>query len=74
MKLIKNTYIHNHLFFDEVEHDILISASKIVSAIRNENIHSSGAEDVYLTENVILSLWVSPNCWITILTNIQRNN
>ena len=50
MKLIKNTYIHNHLFFDEVEHDVLISASKIVSAIRNENIHSSGAEDVYLTE------------------------
>ena len=50
MKLIKNTYIHNHLFFDEIEHDILISASKIVSAIRNENIHSSGAEDTYLTE------------------------
>ena len=50
MKLIKNTYIHNHLFFGEIEHDILISASKIVSAIRNENIHSSGAEDVYLTE------------------------
>ena len=50
MKLIKNTYIHNHLFFDEIERDILISASKIVSAIRNENIHSNGAEDVYLTE------------------------
>ncbi len=50
MKLIKNIYIHNHLFFDEIECDILISASKIVSAIRNENIHSSGAEDVYLTE------------------------
>lgn len=50
MKLIKNTYIHNHLSFDEIECDILISASKIVSAIRNENIHSSGAEDVYLTE------------------------
>ena len=50
MKLIKNIYIHNHLFFDEIERDILISASKIVSAIRNENIHSSGAEDVYLNE------------------------
>ena len=50
MKLIKNTYIHNHLFFDEIERDILISASKIVSAIRNENIHSSGTEDVYLNE------------------------
>ena len=50
MKLIKDTYIHNHLFFDEIERDILISASKIVSAIRNGNIHSSGAEDVYLTE------------------------
>ena len=52
MKLIKNTYIHNLLFFDEIECDILISASKIVSAIRNENIHSSGAEDVYLTEKM----------------------
>ena len=50
MKLIKNIYIHNHLFFDEIERDILISASKIVSAIRNENVHSSGAEDIYLTE------------------------
>ena len=50
MKLIKNIYIHNHLFFDEIERDILISAGKIVSAIRNENIHSSGAEDIYLTE------------------------
>ena len=50
MKLIKNTYIHNHLFFDEIERDILISANKIVSTIRNENIHSSGAEDIYLTE------------------------
>ena len=59
MKLIKDTYIHNHLFFDEIERDILISASKIVSAIRNENIHSSGAEDVYLTEkcdSVLISL------------------
>ena len=59
MKLIKNTYIHNHLFFNEVEHDILISASKIVSAIRNENIHSSGAEDIYLTEkcdSILVSL------------------
>ena len=50
MKLIKNAYIHNYLSFSEAEQDILISASKIVSAIRNENIHSSGTEDVYLTE------------------------
>ena len=60
MKLIKNIYIHNHLFFDEIERDILISASKIVSAIRNENIHSSGAEDIYLTEkcdSVLVSLY-----------------
>ena len=59
MKLIKNAYIHNHLSFSEAERDILISASKIVSAIRNENIHSSGAEDTYLTEkcdSVIKSL------------------
>ena len=59
MKLIKNTYIHNHLFFDEIERDILISASKIVSAIRNENIHNSGAEDIYLTEkcdSILVSL------------------
>lgn len=53
MKLIKNPYIHNHLSFDEIERDILISASKIVSAIRTENIHSSGAEDVYLTEKCV---------------------
>lgn len=53
MKLIKNTYIHNHLSFSEAERDILISASKIVSAIRNENIHSSGAEDTYLTEKCV---------------------
>ena len=53
MKLIKNIYIHNHLFFSEAERDILISASKIVSAIRNENIHSSGAEDTYLTDKCV---------------------
>ena len=53
MKLIKNAYIHNHLFFSEAERDILISASKIVSAIRNENIHSSGAEDTYLTDKCV---------------------
>ena len=53
MKLIKNIYIHNHLSFSEAERDILISASKIVSAIRNENIHSSGAEDTYLTDKCV---------------------
>ena len=53
MKLIKNAYIHNHLSFSEAERDILISASKIVSAIRNENIHSSGAEDTYLTDKCV---------------------
>ena len=53
MKLIKNAYIHNHLSFNEAERDILISASKIVSAIRNENIHSSGAEDTYLTDKCV---------------------
>lgn len=53
MKLIKNAYIHNYLSFTEAEQDILISASKIVSAVRNENIHSSGAEDTYLTEKCI---------------------
>ena len=53
MKLIKNAYIHSHLSFSEAERDILISASKIVSAIRNENIHSSGAEDTYLTEKCV---------------------
>ena len=53
MKLIKNAYIHNHLSFSEAEQDILISASKIVSAVRNENIHSSGAEDTYLTEKCV---------------------
>ena len=53
MKLIKNAYVHNHLSFSEAERDILISASKIVSAIRNENIHSSGAEDTYLTDKCV---------------------
>lgn len=53
MKLIKNAYIHNRLSFSEAERDILISASKIVSAIRNENIHSSGAEDTYLTDKCV---------------------
>ena len=53
MKLIKNAYIHSHLSFSEAERDILINASKIVSAIRNENIHSSGAEDTYLTEECV---------------------
>lgn len=59
MKLIKNAYIHNHLSFSEAEQDILISASKIVSAVRNENIHSNGGEDVYLTEkcdSILMSL------------------
>ena len=50
MKLIKNAYIHNHLSFSEAERDTLTSASKIVSAIRNENIHSSSAEDTQLTD------------------------
>ena len=53
MELIKNAYIHNHLSFSEAERDILISASKIVSAIRNENIHSSGAEDTYRTDKCV---------------------
>lgn len=50
MKLIKETYIHNRLVFEESEKDILLSTVKIISAIRHNNIHSSGAEDTYLNE------------------------
>lgn len=50
MKLIKHNYIHNHILFNETETDILISASKIISNVRSENIHSSGTEDDYLHE------------------------
>lgn len=50
MELVKKTYIHNRLVFTENERDTLCSAVKIVSAVRNNNIHSSGAEDTYLNE------------------------
>lgn len=50
MKLTKETYIHNRIVFEESERDILCSTVKIISAIRNSNIHSCGAEDTYLTE------------------------
>lgn len=50
MKLRKETYIHNQLVFNEVERDTLCSASKIITSIRQENIHSCGAEDSYLND------------------------
>ena len=50
MKLVKEVYIHNHIFFEETEEDVLTSAYKIVSNLRNENIHSCGTEDSYLNE------------------------
>ena len=50
MKLVKTPYIHKHIIFNESETDILISASKIISVVRSENIHSCGAEDEYLNE------------------------
>ena len=50
MKLVKETYIHNRLFFEESEKDILLSTVKIISTVRNNNIHSCGAEDTYLNE------------------------
>lgn len=50
MKLTKETYIHNCLIFDESEKDILLSTVKIISAVRNSNIHSCGSEDTYLNE------------------------
>lgn len=57
MELVKETYIHNHLVFTELERDTLCSAVKIVSAVRYNNIHSCGAEDAYLNEicNAIIS-------------------
>lgn len=48
MKLTKEIFVHNHLTFEETEKDILISASKIVSTVREQNIHSAGAEDDFL--------------------------
>lgn len=48
MKLTKEIFVHNRLYFDETEVDALTTASKIISKVRQENIHSSGAEDEYL--------------------------
>lgn len=48
MKLTKEVFIHNRITFEETERDILSSAYKIVANIRNENIHSCGADDTYL--------------------------
>lgn len=48
MKLTKEIFVHNCLVFDETERDTLITASKIISKVRQENIHSCGAEDEYL--------------------------
>ena len=50
MKLTKKIYIHNSLEFDALEKTTLIEASKIISAIREQNIHSCGAEDTYLND------------------------
>lgn len=50
MRVIKRRFIHNQIIFDEAEKDVLTTAYKIVDAIRMENIHSSGADDDYLTE------------------------
>ena len=57
MKLTKKRYIHNEITFDPIEKDVLTTAYKIIEAVRMENIHSSGADDDYITEqcNAILN-------------------
>lgn len=50
MKLVKETYIHNRLMFDETEINVLKTAYDIVRKIKDSNIHSPGAEDSYLNE------------------------
>lgn len=50
MKLMKETYVHNRLTFDETERDVLINAHKIISSVKQQNIHSSGAEDDFLSD------------------------
>lgn len=50
MKYCKELFIHNLLVFDELEKNVLVQASKIVEEVRNNNIHSAGAEDTYLNE------------------------
>lgn len=50
MKLTKNCYIHSQLTFDTTEKDVLTTARKIIETVRFENIHSSGADDDYITE------------------------
>ncbi len=50
MEYRKELFIHNLLIFDELEKNVLIQASKIVEDVRDNNIHSAGAEDTYLNE------------------------
>lgn len=47
MRIIKQRFIHNHIVFDEIEKDILTSACKIVSNVREINAHGY-TEDDYL--------------------------
>ena len=49
MNLVRERYIHSHLQFDEAEKDILTSACKIVSKVRDLNVRGY-KEDEYLRE------------------------
>lgn len=50
MKLVKEQFIHNRLDFNTAERDLLIAAYKLVSEVREQNIHSCGAEDTFLND------------------------
>lgn len=50
MILVKETYIHNRLEFNETERSVLKTAYEIIQKVKNSNIHSPGAEDSYLNE------------------------
>lgn len=50
MKLVKEQFIHNSLDFSTAERDLLIAAHKLISEVREQNIHSCGAEDTFLND------------------------
>lgn len=49
MKLIKETYIHNRIIFNEEEQNILVNAYNIISYLENDNALQNTSEDTYLS-------------------------
>ena len=50
MKIVKERFIHNSLDFSTAERDLLIAAYKLISEVREQNIHSCMVEDTFLNE------------------------